>query len=117
MGATREAAVMTPTVVDPVIMFPRMPMTKGSRIAGSPDAAKASASTPTAGVALRMALREPPRPVTTRIMAEARSPSSIQTDRADFRSSGLRMFHQARTSPMDRAITGHPRYSRIRRAG
>ena len=36
MGATREPAVITPTVVEPVIMLPTMPMTNGSKIDGSP---------------------------------------------------------------------------------
>ena len=36
MGATSEAAVITPTVVEPVIMLPMMPITNGSRMAGKP---------------------------------------------------------------------------------
>ena len=36
MGATSDAAVITPTVVEPVIMLPMMPMTKGRRIDGRP---------------------------------------------------------------------------------
>ena len=36
MGATSDAAVITPTVVEPVIMLPMMPMTKGRRIDGKP---------------------------------------------------------------------------------
>ena len=36
IGATIDAAVMTPTVVEPVIIFPMMPITNGSRMAGKP---------------------------------------------------------------------------------
>ena len=54
IGATKEAAVITPTVVEPVIILPMMPITKGSKIAGKPYSLKNMAMKSTAGVPLRI---------------------------------------------------------------
>ena len=77
IGAATEAAVMTPTVVEPVIMFPATPSTNGRKIAGRPVAATAWAMASTAGVSRRIWLRAPPSPVTMMIIADARRASSI----------------------------------------
>ena len=36
IGATKEAAVITPTVVEPVIIFPIIPITNGNKMVGNP---------------------------------------------------------------------------------
>ena len=77
IGAATEAAVITPTVVEPVIMLPATPRTNGRKMAGSPVAATAPAIASTAGVSRRIWLRAPPRPVTMMIMADARRAFSI----------------------------------------
>ena len=46
----------------------------------------------TAGVPLRISLREPPSPVTTRIMADTLRPSSTQALVAALRCSGVLML-------------------------
>ena len=63
-GAVMDAAVITPTVAEPVIMLPTTPNTNGRKIAGSPVEAMACAMASTAGVWRRIWLNEPPRPVT-----------------------------------------------------
>ena len=77
IGAATDAAVITPTVVEPVIRLPATPSANGRKMGGSPVAATASAMASTAGVARRIRLRAPPSPVTMMIMADPRSASSI----------------------------------------
>ena len=108
MGAAIEAAVITPTVVDPVIMFPTIPRTKGRKIGGSPVSATVFAIASTAGVSRRIWLSEPPSPVTMMIIAEARRPSSIQPDVRSTLFSGF-VFRYARSTPIPSATTGQPR--------
>src|SRR3954465_15214511 len=54
IGATIDAAVITPTVVDPVIMLPTMPNTNGRKIVGSPVDFIPVAIASTAGVCCRI---------------------------------------------------------------
>jgi hypothetical protein len=84
--------VITPTVVDPVIMLPIIPRVNGRRMVGSPLSTKKPATTATAGVPLRIALRETPRPVTTRIIADTRRASSTHTPLASDFCSRFRIF-------------------------
>ena len=77
IGAATDAAVITPTVVEPVMRLPATPSTNGRKMGASPVAATASAMASTAGVARRIWLSEPPSPVTMMIMADPRSASSI----------------------------------------
>ena len=108
IGAATEAAVITPTVVEPVTMLPAMPNTNGRKMAGSPVESTKSAMASTAGVSRRIWLSAPPSPVTMMIIADARSASSIQ---ASFRSLAWLafVFRYASKMPMPRATTGHPR--------
>src|SRR5829696_7806623 len=54
IGATIVADVITPTVVDPVIMFPMIPSTKGRKIGDRPVDAMPLAIASTAGVCRRI---------------------------------------------------------------
>src|SRR3970282_655817 len=78
IGAEIDAAVITPTVADPVIMLPTTPRTNGRKIGGRPVDAMPCAITSTAGVWRRIWLSDPPSPVTMIIMADVRRAFSTQ---------------------------------------
>src|SRR5699024_10435407 len=76
IGPTNDAPVITPTVVEPVIIFARTPIINGNKITGIPVSTTAVVIVSTAGVPFNISLKEPPKPVTTKIIADTLSPSS-----------------------------------------
>src|SRR5690606_14939577 len=116
IGATSDAAVITPTVVEPVIMLPITPIANGNRIGGRPCSANTDEIASTAGGPFRTSLNEPPRPVTTRIIADVRSASSTHLPVDAARWSAWRMLRNASHTPTPSAATGQPTYASAARA-
>ncbi len=104
-GATIAEVTIIATVDAPMAVFKRAEMMKGRNTPIDRESSveeRASAS----GRLLRIAPKEPPAPVMTRIEAEFKTPSHIQAKEFSFSETGMRVM--ATKIPIISAVTGSP---------